>query len=123
METAPDAGRFVFPGHMERQTARRLLAEAYAKVNAGKVVRRTTKRARAAGHDPPHDIAYVAEPDVVEYEDGLGVSLGTDLLLYDEFPGMDACLGIFEEEVGGALMKHLQKRVRGWLRRHRPPKA
>ncbi len=116
-------GSFTFPQHMPLATAQELLAEAYEKVNAGKVIRRTTKRARKEGHDPPMNIGYVAEPSVVEFPDGLGVSLGADILLYDEFPGFRRCLAIFEEEVGGQLMKKLKKLVRKWEKRNRGPKA
>lgn len=114
---------FTFPAHMPRQEAARLLTEAYAKVNAGKVVRRTTRRAREAGYEPPFDVAYVAEPAVADFEGGLGVSLGADILLYDEFRGWRQCLGFFEDEVGQALMARLEKSVRRWLRRNPAPKG
>lgn len=114
---------FTFPAHMPRREAARLLAESYAKVNAGRVVRRTTKRARGAGYEPPFDVAYVAEPAVADFEDGLGVSLGADILLYDPFRGWQQCLGMFEEEVGQALMAHLEKSVRKWLRKNPAPKG
>lgn len=119
----PDDGSFTFPAHIPLETAQQLLAEAYEKVNAGKVVRRTTKRARKEGHDPPMNIGYVAEPAVVEYPDGLGVSLGADILLYDEFPGFRRCLAIFEEEVGDQLMKKLEKLVKKWVKKNPGPKG
>jgi hypothetical protein len=114
---------FTFPAHMPRQDAARILADSYADVNAGKVVRRTTRRARGAGYEPPFDVAYVAEPAVADFEDGLGVSLGADILLYDEFKGWQQCLRIFEEEVGDALMAKVEKRVRKWIRRNPAPKG
>jgi hypothetical protein len=106
---------------MPKSTAAQILAQAFSRVNAGKVVRRTTRKARAEGLDPPFDISYVAEPAVVEYSDGLGVSLGSDLLMYDEFPGWRRCLQIFEEEIGGRLMSRVEKATRRWLRKNPTP--
>ena len=103
---------------MDQEAARGLLAAAYGRVNAGKVVRRATKRARAEGLDPPFDVGYVAEPAVDAFEDGLGVRLGADILLYDEFPGWQRCLAIFEEEVGQALIHRLERLVRKWRAKH-----
>ena len=105
---------FAFPKAMPRSEAERLLAEAYAGIDEGKLLRRTHKELRRRGIDPPMDVQYVAEPAVVRYRDGLGISMGTDILVYEEFPEMDACVDAFEAVLTEALLEGLEKRIRKW---------
>ena len=109
---------FSFPSHMPRETAEGLLAEAYGEVNAGKVLRRALKLQREEGYDPPSDVQYVSEPRLTDHADGLGVSVASDILLYEDFEGVDECVDIFEGVLSGALMERLEKKVHRWLKDH-----
>lgn len=111
-----DDDAFVFPNGMTQEQAKGLLAEAYAKVDAGKVLRGAIKDQRAAGHDPPGDVQYVTEVDTAPYPNGLGVSVSSDILVYDEFEGMDECVDLFEARFTEALLVALEKRVTKWER-------
>ena len=111
---------FTFPKHMPPDVAQSILAEAYAELDAGKLLRSALKEQRDAGWDPPHDVQYVAEPALAEYGEGLGVSLGADILVHEEFEGLEACLDIFEAVLGDALMERVEKKVRKWSKRNPP---
>lgn len=112
---------FTFPHHTPREVATALLTEAYQEIDAGKVLRRALKEQRRQGWDPPHDAQYVCEPAVAEYPEGLGVSLGSDILLHEPFPGQDECLAIFEGILGDLLMERLERKVVRWLKTKTPP--
>lgn len=113
-------GAFTFPTHMPREDAQQLLAEAYQEVDAGKVLRRALKRQREAGYDPPGDVQYVSEPRLEERPDGVGVRVASDILLYEEFPGMRACVDLFEEAMMEDLAHRLEKKLARWAKRHPP---
>lgn len=103
---------------MPREEAERLLSEAYHELDAGKMLRTALKLQREAGWDPPHDVQYVVEPRVEVFENGLGVSVQSDIMLYDQFPGVDQCVDIFEDVVAEALLVAVAKRTKKWLKRH-----
>lgn len=120
---AEDAPPFAFPPRMPRQVAESILAQAYASIDEGKLLRRTNKLLRKRDIDPPMDVQYVAEPAVQEFEDGLGITLGCDILIYEPFPEMDRCIDAFEETLDDLLMKRVEKAVRAWGRRNPPTKT
>lgn len=106
---------------MGRETAQALLAEAYGEIDEGKVLRRALKLQRDEGLDPPSDVQYVSQPALADYPDGLGVSVSSDILLYEQFEGVDECVDVFEAVLGEALIARLEKKVKGWLKAHPPP--
>lgn len=114
---------FTFPAWMNRETAAQMLAVAYADVNDGRMLRRALKRQRRMGLDPPMDPQYVVQPALQDYDDGLGVGLNADILLYEEFEGVQECLRVFEDVVGTELIAKLQRRVRKWVKRNPRPHA
>lgn len=105
---------------MPREAAQRLLTDAYRGLDEGKILRLTHKLLRRRGIDPPLDVQYVADPAVEEVPEGLGIRLGTDILVYDEFPEMDDCLEAFEDALNDLLLARLDKMIRGWNKRHPP---
>jgi hypothetical protein len=109
---------FVFPAHMRRSDAQRLLQEAYASIDEGKLLRRTNKTLRRAGIDPPIDVQYVAEPAVRMFADGLGITLGCDILIHEEFPELEDCVEAFEASLQELLMDRLEKAVKAWGKRN-----
>jgi hypothetical protein len=112
---ALSADVFVFPAGMPREEAERLLREAYGGIDEGKLLRRTNKELRRRGIDPPMDVQYVAEPAVQRFADGLGISLGCDIMIYEPFPEMDACTDAFEDMLNEILVKQLRKLSAKWL--------
>lgn len=106
----------MFPRGMPREDAERLLREAYAKIDEGKLLRRTNKELRRRGIDPPMDVQYVAEPLVQVYGDGLGISLGVDIMIYEEFPQMQDCIDAFEASLSDLLMGRLEKAAKAWAK-------
>jgi hypothetical protein len=110
---------FRFPTRMPRDEAQRLLAQAYGELDAGRLLRQALKRQRDAGYDPPHDVQYACEPALEAQKDGLGVSLLTDILLHEEFEGVDECTEIFEDVLAEALLERLGRLVAKWDRSHK----
>lgn len=104
---------------MRREDAERLLAETYGELDAGKLLREALKRQRAQGFDPPHDVQYACEPAIDETAEGLSVSLATDILIHEEFEGMDECTEIFEDVLAEALLERLEKKIAKWVRAHK----
>ena len=98
-----------------------MLAEAYHELDAGKLLREALKRQRKAGLDPPHDVQYVGEPVVDEFEGVLGVGLATDIMVHEVFEGIDECTDIFEDVLGEALIERLEKKTVRWLKAHPSP--
>ena len=116
-----DEAPFSFPAHMPRAEAQRILQEAYESLDTGRMLRRALKIQRDEGFDPPHDVQYVGEPHLEDYEEGLGVALHADIMVHEEFEGIDDCVGIFDEVLGQELMDAVEKRVRKWAKRNPAP--
>ncbi len=112
---------FFFPALMPRDVAEGLLKEAYEELDTGKLLRASLKRQREDGLDPPSDVQYVAEARVEHFEEGLGVSLNTDILVHEEFEGMGDCVDVFEVVLADSLLTRLQKKVEKWERQNRAP--
>jgi hypothetical protein len=108
---------FVFPASMPREEAHGIVQESYAEIDEGKLLRRTNKLLRRRGIDPPMDVQYTAEPRVEHVRGGLGVTLGADILIYEQFPELDDCVAAFEDALEDLLMPRVEKRVRRWLKR------
>lgn len=111
---------YVFPKEMSVQDAESILAQAYAAVDDGKVLRLAHKILRRNDIDPPTDVQYVAEPHVEATDAGLEVCLHPDILIYDEFPEMEDCVAAFEGALAEQLAKRLEKSVRRWRKANRP---
>ena len=101
---------------MPPDEAQRLLTEAYRGIDEGKLLRRTHKELRKQGIDPPLDVQYTAEPRVERFDDGLGITLGADILIYDAFPELDDCRDTFEAALNDLLMERLEKVLKKWLK-------
>jgi len=114
-----EAGAFRFPAGMGREEAQRLLSDAYAELDAGRLLREALKRQRHAGFDPPHDVQYACEPALAEGREGLGVSLATDIFAHEDFEGVDECTDIFEDVLAEALLARLERLTKKWLRSHK----
>jgi hypothetical protein len=108
---------FVFPPTMAPDEAQRILAEAYSSIDEGKLLRRTNKLLRKRNIDPPNDVQYVAAPALAPSREGLGIVLGCDILIYDEFPELDDCVDAFEETLNDLLMPRIFKAVEKWKSR------
>lgn len=104
---------------MPRAEAEEILAQAYHDLPAGKLLRIALKRQRDAGFDPPGDVQYVCEPTVVGNDGELTVGLSTDILLHEEFEGVDECTEMFEDVLAEALLTRLERKVQQWTRSHK----
>lgn len=109
---------FRFPPRMTKEVADFLLQEAYGEVDTGRVLRKTIARQREAGLEAASDVQYVGEARVEAYEDGLGVSLSTDIMIHEEFEDLQACVDVFEETLGAEILARLEKKVRKWEKKH-----
>lgn len=101
---------------MPEADAQRILSEAYRSLDEGRLLRRTNRELRRRGIDPPMDVQYVAEPKVEMFSEGLGVGLGADILVYNEFPEMEACVDAFETVLADLLLGKVEDAVKRWNR-------
>lgn len=104
---------------MSEAEAQRILSEAYRSLDAGHLLRRTNRELRRRGIDPPMDVEYVAEPHIETYPEGRGVSLGADILVYSQFPEMEACLDAFESALANLVVQRVERAVKRWERARR----
>lgn len=113
----------MFPPRMPREAAQAMLEEAYRDLKEGKLLREALRRQRAAGWDPPHDVAYSGEPGLRRTRRGLVLEVVTHIYLHEAFPGVDACTAVFEEVLVEALTERLSRAVARWERKNPAPRA